>query len=428
MAPWSVCNTPARAEEPESLASRENRIALSLEGTKIAGFPRQTLSLASFDSKYPMPLQPLYYLLIAFAGIQVFYFLFYFLRIAFWKSTEASATEGISIVVCAHNALDHLKEHLPLWLSQSHPQFELIVVDDRSSDGTYDFLMAEKIKNPALKVVVVDQTPGNFNGKKYALTLGIKAAKYDQILLTDADCKPHSSHWAERMGAAFDEGTEVVLGYSHYAPSKAGGILSMQIAFETLHTGMQYISSALAFRPYMGVGRNMAYRKSFFLKNKGFHGFMDRIGGDDDLFINKYAKRKRTKVVLGAEALVWSVPAEDWKSYFRQKKRHMYAGRAYALRDKFRLGLYQLSSWLFWPAFAVLGLSYGQIAVMDYWFLAASGAIFLRFLLQFLVYSLSAKRFGLKIALWWLPFAEIFYNVFYVIVGLSAQFAKRMKW
>jgi glycosyltransferase involved in cell wall biosynthesis len=375
-----------------------------------------------------MPLQLLYYLLIALVGIQVFYFLFYFLRIAFWKPKVGEPTEGISIVVCAHNALDDLKEHLPLWLGQNHPQFEVIVVDDRSSDGTYDFLMAEKIKNPLLKVVVVDQTPGNFNGKKYALTLGIKAAKFDQILLTDADCRPNSEDWARRMGASFDENTQVVLGYSHYERPKAGGLLAMQIAFETLHTGIQYISSALAFRPYMGVGRNLAYRKSFFLSNKGFHGFMDRVGGDDDLFINRYAKKKHTRIMIGEEVLVWSKPAEEWSGYFRQKKRHLYAGRAYAFRDKWRLGIFQGASWLFWPVFALFGLSYEKIDINDYWFMGAAVAVFLRFLIQAVVYSLAAKRFGLKIALWYLPFAEIFYNLFYVIVGLAAQFAKRMKW
>jgi glycosyltransferase involved in cell wall biosynthesis len=362
-------------------------------------------------------------------GILLFYYLFYFLRIPILKQPNLlkEPAEGISIVVCAHNELENLKELVPLLLAQDHPRFEVIVVDDRSSDGTYDYLTLQKIANPLLRICVIDQTPDNFDGKKYALTLGIKAAKYDQVLLTDADCRPASDSWARAMSNSFDADTQVVLGYSHYEKS-AGGLLDMLIGFETLLTGVQYISSALTFRPYMGVGRNLAYRKSFFLAKKGFHGFMDRVGGDDDLFINRYAKKASTNVAIGDELLVWSKPAKDWKKYFSQKVRHLFAGKAYNSIDRFRLGLYQLCVWLFWIGLAALVFFMPDFDYTQPLWIATLAVFFVRLILFYVIFVLSARKFGLKIALWWLPFAEIFYSVYYVIVGLSAQFSKTVRW
>ena len=276
-----------------------------------------------------MILPLLLYSLITLVFIQLIYHLVYFIRIPFFKrkTADESQIEGVSIVVCAHNEEENLRELLPLLLEQDHPNYEIIIVDDKSSDGSYDFLTEEKLRHPKLKLVVIDSTPDAFNSKKYALTLGIKAAKNDIVLLTDADCRPNSKSWASEMAKTFDPETQIVLGYSHY--QKSGGFLGKQIDFETLITGILYISSALAFRPYMGVGRNLAYRKSFFLKNKGFYGMMELTGGDDDLFVNKYAKKKFTKVCIGSDVVLMSVPKKSWSTYYRQKLRHMAAGKHY---------------------------------------------------------------------------------------------------
>ncbi|MFZ6663320.1 glycosyltransferase [Peijinzhouia sedimentorum] len=375
-----------------------------------------------------MILPLLLYSLIALVFIQLIYHLVYFIRIPFFKrkTVDESQIEGVSIVVCAHNEEENLRELLPLLLEQDHPNYEIIIVDDKSSDGSYDFLTEEKLRHPKLKLVVIDSTPDAFNSKKYALTLGIKAAKNDIVLLTDADCRPNSKSWASEMAKTFDPETQIVLGYSHY--QKSGGFLGKQIDFETLITGILYISSALAFRPYMGVGRNLAYRKSFFLKNKGFYGMMELTGGDDDLFVNKYAKKKFTKVCIGSDVVLMSVPKKSWSTYYRQKLRHMAAGKHYKFRDKFRIGLFHISLSLMWLNAFILAFYWENLLDYKLLFGIAAGGFLLRLILLHTFFILAAKRFGVKVAGFLLIFSEIFYLKYYLLVGISAQFSKRIKW
>ncbi len=366
--------------------------------------------------------------LISLVFIQLFFHLVYFIRIPIFKRKvdDQKDIEGISIVICAHNEEVNLRQLLPILLEQDHPNFEIIIVDDKSSDGSYDFLTEEKLKHPKLKLVVIDSTPDAFNSKKYALTLGIKAAKNDIVLLTDADCWPNSASWASQMARSFEEETQIVLGYSHY--QKSGGFLGKLIEFETLVTGILYISSALAFRPYMGVGRNLAYRKSFFLKNKGFYGMMELTGGDDDLFINKYAKKKFTKVCVGPEVVVWSIPKKSWSTYYTQKIRHLAAGKHYKFRDKFKIGLFHASLWLMW--LSAIGLAFFWENLLDFEILfgIAAGGFLLRLILLHVFFILSAKRFGVKVAGFLLIFYEILYLKYYLLVGITAQFSKRIRW
>jgi glycosyltransferase involved in cell wall biosynthesis len=376
----------------------------------------------------------LFYAFAAFSFVQIFYHLLYFIRIPFFKGYPSAADENnpepISIVVCAHNEAENLKELIPLLLEQDHPDFEIIIVDDKSSDETYDYISLEKLRNPKLRVVKIDETPDKFNSKKYALTLGIKAAKNDIVLLTDADCRPNSKSWARKMAATFTPETQIVLGYSHYKKGK--GLLGNLIDFETLLSGILYISSALSFRPYMGVGRNLAYRKSFFLSRKGFFGFMEVTGGDDDIFVNKYASKKITRVNIGSETLVWTFPKNDWASYFTQKKRHLAAGKLYKNRDKTRIGLFHLSlyaMWLLLPVIVVLTiLHWTEIFPARPELLLAAAVFIVRLVLMYTLYILSSKRFGVKIAGYNLIFSEIIYLFYYFIAGISAQSSKSVKW
>jgi glycosyltransferase involved in cell wall biosynthesis len=162
-----------------------------------------------------------------------------------------------------------------------------------------------------LKMVNIDSTPAHVNGKKYAITLGIKAAKHDWILLTDADCRPNNEQWIRVVSERCSEDKNFVLGYSAY--EKRPGFLNLFIRFETLLTAIQYIGFALAGNPYMGVGRNLAYRKSVFLENKGFNNFLSVTGGDDDLFVNQHATAKNTAVVLGRRCTCEFVPKNNVK-------------------------------------------------------------------------------------------------------------------
>ncbi|MEJ0034400.1 MAG: glycosyltransferase [Bacteroidota bacterium] len=206
---------------------------------------------------------------VAVLAIQ-FIFLITFL-IAFAKERRSSTTNipaGVSVIVCAHDEEENLRTLVPILLSQNHPNYEVIIVDDRSNDGTYDFLLKTTRENPKLRMVTVRDLPSHTTGKKFALTMGIKAARNDWVLLTDADCRPGAG-WIHGMSQQFMNETNIVLGFSAY--EKHPGVLNAFIRFETFLTAIQYIGFALVGRPYMGVGRNLAYRRKLFLESKGFN-------------------------------------------------------------------------------------------------------------------------------------------------------------
>ncbi|NOT75874.1 MAG: glycosyltransferase [Cyclobacteriaceae bacterium] len=249
-------------------------------------------------------------------------------------------------MVCAHDEEENIRQLVPLLLRQDYPNFEVIIVEDRSNDGTYDYLLEATKENSKLKMVRVRHLPEHINGKKFALTLGIKAATNDWVLLTDADCRPTSDLWIQSMASNFQQGKEIVIGYSPY--SKEDSYLNSFIRFESLVTAIQFIGWALLGKPYMGVGRNLAYRKDLFLTNKGFNKHLPVTGGDDDLFVNEHATKLNTVVSIGKDSLIPSEPKKTWKAFFYQKLRHLSVGKRYKFSDKILLGIFSLSWVLSW--------------------------------------------------------------------------------
>ncbi|HEX6332787.1 MAG TPA: glycosyltransferase [Flavisolibacter sp.] len=282
--------------------------------------------------------------------IQLFYYLFFFRRVAFYQPAprEQHQQHPVTVVICARDEDENLARNLPGVLVQEYPTtHEVIVVNDNSVDDS-KYILAELQKTfRKLQIVDLTQEAKMIAGKKFPLSIGIKEAKHEIVLLTDADCVPATEHWLMKMQEAFHNGTEIALGYGAY--SKLPGFLNKVIRFETFHTALQYFSYALAGRPYMGVGRNLAYRRELFLRNKGFSSINHIPSGDDDLFINKVANRNNTSVVIDPAAFTISRPKRTWKEWMRQKYRHYSTGKFYKGSHKFLLGLYTITLFLFYP-------------------------------------------------------------------------------
>jgi cellulose synthase/poly-beta-1,6-N-acetylglucosamine synthase-like glycosyltransferase len=293
------------------------------------------------------------------------------------------------------------------------------MVDDRSNDGTYDLLLRETKQDPRLRVVKVDHLPEHVNGKKYGITLAIKAATHDWVLLTDADCRPASTRWIKSIAERFDEKAEIILGYSPYTKEK--GMLNLFIRFETLFTAIQYFGFAQLGLPYMGVGRNLAYRKSLFLENKGFNGFLRVTGGDDDLFINEHATRSNTRVCMGEETLVYSKPKQTWKAFFNQKVRHLAVGRRYRLKDRLILGIFMASLEVTWFG------GFTLLALQSYPFVA-TGLLALRSGVLLLTVHQASKKLGHRFEVWAVPFLDFLFAFYYISTGPVALVAKNVKW
>ncbi len=248
---------------------------------------------------------------------------------------SGEARPGVSVIVCARNEAYNLQNYLQALCSQKYPLFEVIVVNDGSEDNTQTVLehSTQLFRNLRLTFV-----PGNAlvrSSKKLALTLAAKAAKYDYLLLTDADCRPESPLWIEQMMQGFrNPQTEVVLGYG--GDFEEHGLLNRLIQFDTVTSAMTYLGFALSGHPYMGVGRNLAYKKETFFRNNGFAGLLAHQAGDDDLFVNKVATRSNTEVVITPDSFTWSVPKHSYHDWRIQKTRHLSVSPDYKLSSKIR--------------------------------------------------------------------------------------------
>ncbi|GHE23729.1 glycosyltransferase [Sphingobacterium griseoflavum] len=370
-----------------------------------------------------LPYIPLGILLILLF-IQLYYIYAVYGKLATYKveSYQGSVEKpGLSVVICAHNEQENLKAFLPTVLTQDYTDFEVVVVDDCSDDDTPWILKDFAQSYPGkLKVVEIKEHIRLKNTKKFAVTMGIKAAKHEHLVFTDADCQPYSEKWLAEIGGAFSAGKEIILGYSPYF--KEAGFLNKLIRFETAHTAMSYLAYALVGNAYMGVGRNLAYSKTLFFKGKGFNRHMHIKSGDDDLFVNHNATSSNVQIAIHPDAHVASVPKTTWKSYYKQKARHSGASVLYKAKHKRMLATQLVSAILFYLSLPLC------IAFCPSLWLAPLAVYLIRLLSQLLVFSNIYKKLDVQGLLWWLPFLDFFYYFYICINGAFNRNRKQGSW
>ena len=353
--------------------------------------------------------------------IQIFYHLYFFNRVGYFKPKEKehSQQHPVSVIVCARDEDENLARNLPGLLVQDYStSHEVIVVNDNSTDDTKYVLQELKKTFKTLHVVELSQEAKHINGKKYPLSIGIKEAKHEVVLLTDADCVPASEHWIRLMQDGYQENTEIVLGYGSY--HKRPGLLNKLIRFETFHAGIQYLSYALAGIPYMGVGRNISYKKGLFFRHKGFSSINHIPGGDDDLFVNKAASRQNTEIVIDKDAITLSAPKTTWKEWRKQKLRHYTTAKYYKTKHKFLLGLYSFTQFLFYPLLIVTALLYD-------WRLALAG-LALRWLILGFVFYKAMQKMNEKDLWSWFIFFDLWMVIYYILFLPALWRKPRRSW
>ena len=363
----------------------------------------------------------LLYVVIFFAlvlFVQLFFFLFFIIAFSKKKKLTTVDTPPLTVIVCAHDELENLQQLLPLLIEQDYPEYEIIIVNDRSNDDTFDWLMKQSNLYPKLKYVNIEKTPEHINGKKYGITLGVRAATHEWLVFTDADCRPTSPNWLREMAKAIQPKSQFVLSISPYL--RQPGMLNKFIRFEAWITIWQYMGFALNGMPYMGVGRNLAYRKSLFMERKGFNQFLSIIGGDDDLFVNQHATSVNTAVALSADAVVESVPATNWKAFFNQKVRHLAAGKKYRSRHKIVLGIW-MTSWIFIHPIAIALL----FSLYSKW---VALALVFRVILMIVALHIVFKQWKQQFELWAIPLLDYFYPIYYLTTGITAFVTKKIRW
>lgn len=355
--------------------------------------------------------------------IQLVYTWVIFGRIAFYNDVfETDPHEPpVSIIMAARNESANLQQNLVHFLEQDYPEFEVIVVNDCSWDDSQQILEEMQTRYKHLKVSRLIEQEKYPTGKKFALTLGIKAARYEKMLFTDADCVPAGNQWLRLMQRRLTGKKELVLGYAPHFRSK--GFLNLFVRFETLMTSLFCFGLAIRGNAFMGVGRNLGYTRNLFFRHKGFASHQHILSGDDDLFVNETATSANVNLELHPDTFVYTEAKKDFASFRHQKIRHMMTGKYYRTKHQAILGLYYLSHLFF---YILLITSLILFPNSWPWVVAMYGA---RLLSQFVVYYYAAHRLKCTQVVFFLPLLDLVYVLFVYYFGTIGFFRKKLrKW
>jgi glycosyltransferase involved in cell wall biosynthesis len=363
----------------------------------------------------------LFCLFIAVVVVQFLYYVVVFGKFSFAKSQTATPKRvPISVIVCAKNEEENVKKFVPLLAEQNYHTFEIVLIDDASSDNTLEIFEGFEKEYANVKLVKVENNEAFWGNKKFALTLGIKAAKYEYLLFTDADCYPTSKDWITSMSSQFTAQKNIVLGYGAYEKI-ANSFLNKIIRFETLLTATQYFAWAKIGKPYMGVGRNMAYKREEFFKVRGFMDHMKIRSGDDDLFINQAATKENTAICFLPDSFTYSEPKTSFKEWFTQKRRHVSTAKHYKMFDRNQLSIFYTSQLLF------LLLPIVLLAFQFQW-IAVVSIIGFRYLFAWLAMGFAAGKLKEKDVMYWFPIIEIVLIFTQLNVFITNTFSKPVHW
>ncbi|AUS04409.1 glycosyltransferase [Pseudotamlana carrageenivorans] len=363
----------------------------------------------------------LLYIFLVVVAIQALFYLGVYTKFVFSKDKQSDHNSlPVSVIICAKNEAENLKTFLPSICEQDYPNFEIVLINDDSTDDTLDVIEAFANQYSNIKIVNVKNIEAFWGNKKYALTLGIKAAKNEYLLFTDADCKPMSSHWISEMCSHFTKEKSVVLGYGGYSKIK-NSFLNKLIRYETLVTAVNYFSFALSGMPYMGVGRNLAYTKAEFFNANGFINHIKVRSGDDDLFVNQVATAKNTACTFSENSFTTSLPKKTYKAWYLQKRRHVSTAQHYKPLHKFLLALLYISNLLFWVLAVVLFVAQIKWQII-------LGAFVLRLSLQYLILGMASKKLKESDLILIFPLLEFFLIIIQLTIFINNILSKPKHW
>jgi len=352
--------------------------------------------------------------------LQLLHLFVFHCRLLFHKKKDKEVKmEPVTVIVCSRNEEDNLFKNLPKVLDQDYPKFEVIVVNDQSVDDSRHIVRAFQEKYPNLKYIELERNKHRKFGKKVPLTVGIKGASYERLLMIDADCFPSSNQWIKQMMSNYSEGKEIVIGYGPYEKKK--GFLNKLIRFDTGSIAATYLSFAKSAKPYMAVGRNFSYLKSTFFKVDGFKRHYHIQSGDDDLFMQDAARRRNVGIEMDQESFVYSHPKETFGSWVKQKQRHFTTASNYRLINKLLLGIFPASMILMFASLVILLISFE-------WKLFVLALLLVRYLFYWWINGLIFKKLNEKDLILWFPFFELIHFIIIPFIYYSTDRREPGKW
>ncbi len=364
----------------------------------------------------------LFWLLAAFALatlVQMLYSWVFFARLSFSKPKAKTRTQApVSVVLNASNQGIDLEKNLPAFLGQDYPDFEVVVVIDNSDDGSDELLEDLAREHSNLKIVHLRQNLNWFSGRKFPLSLGIKSASNDLILLSDPGCRPESKNWISEMAAAYQADQEIVLGYASFATKSS---INLWLRFTAFYDALFYLSMALSGRPFKGIGKNLSYSRQLFYANKGFSSHYTIRDGDDELFVNMTAKKTNTRIQVSEEAKLVQIKKVSFAKWLGSEKSRLRIRRFFKFRDRLLISTFSFSAFAFYGLFAALLILQAPLIPIF--------AIFaLRFISMMLVFGFALKRLGEKKLLLLAPFFELFLIIIDAILWFLLLFKPKRKW
>ena len=363
-----------------------------------------------------------FYLFIVIVVIQISYYLLVFGRFSFAKTLAIKKTQNIpiSVIVCAKNEEINIQNYFPLLLQQNYPNFEIVLIDDASSDETLEIFEKFEKENINVKLIKVKNNEAFWGNKKFALTLGIKSATHENLLFIDADCYPETLDWITEMSSHFSDEKTIILGHGAYEKVEHS-FLNKIIRFENLLTATQYFAWAKIGKPYMGVGRNLGYKKSEFFKTNGFIHHMKIRSGDDDLFVNEASNSKNTSINYRWESFTFTKAKTTFKDWILQKRRHVATAKYYKKFDKYQLTLFYSSQLLFLIIAIILLIFKFQWIIV----LVLMG---IRYIISWISLGYSAGKLHEKDVMYYYPFLEIVLIFTQLHVFLRNIISKPVHW
>jgi len=353
--------------------------------------------------------------------VLLFYYFQYFLKLGTYKANAESYLEQlpISIIMAARNEYANLEKNLKSILEQDYPNFEVIVVNDCSWDESQKLLEYYQEVYPNLRICELKEQEKYPTGKKFALTMGIKAALHNNLIFTDADCKPASNQWLALMTSKYNSEKELVLGFSPYAFQS--GFINLIARFESAVTAMFYFSAAIHKNAFMGVGRNLGYTKELFFKQKGFAWHQHLISGDDDLFVNRAASPTNVAIQIDPASFMYTESKKTFSDWISQKTRHNATGKFYKAEHKAFLGIFYVVNLLFY--LSIIGL---LIIDLNFWKIVL-GIYLFKLICQSVVYFLAFKKLKYQNLTWFIIILDFLFVIYIYLFGTIGLFAKQRK-
>lgn len=363
----------------------------------------------------------IFWIFVGFLAIQLFYFLFVYGRFAFSNPSQKNdKTPSVSVIVCAKNEAENCKTLVPMLMEQDYPNFELVLIDDASSDDTLDLFESFEATYQNIKLVKVENIEAFWGNKKFSMTLGIKAAKYEHLLFIEPHCYPLSNQWIREMSQHFDAEKTIILGYSKIQKTK-NSFINMLMRFENMWQTMHTFGFAKIGKPYRGSGSNLAYHRREFFNVRGFNDHMKIRFGEDELFVNQASTGKNTTFAISKDSFTITQPIPKFSIWFNQKRRQLAVSEHFKSSDQFQLRLYGMSFWGF-IMFAVI------LLFMQFQWEIVTGLIIARYLIAWITMGVASRKLDEKDIIFVYPFMEIFWSMTQLNMLFSNFFSKPTQW